>query len=224
MPLVIVLQTPEGELPVPCHRVLARLGGIPPRPFVEKIGIEFPNAKPDAVPELTSAYETNVPGHALTQLGHPWGGGSLPLWFEDDHRVRNCRQLTSFTNRPMFEGVIELHKHYEDNIKQLPVAEQEQALSEIAEGMQPGEPPRENMLIHRCIDQVVGTGTAAQRTVILRSGPAYLQTGIYQAAVANKLINEGTNTAGFVSPCQVAGHRYLLGQLKNFMPAELEIL
>jgi thioredoxin reductase len=62
LPLKIVLQTPEGEMPVPCHRVLARLGGIPPRPFVEKIGIEFPNAKPDAVPELSASYETNVPG------------------------------------------------------------------------------------------------------------------------------------------------------------------
>ena len=177
--------------------------------------VEWPAAK---------GYEVRVPGHALTQLGHPWGGGSLPLWFEDDSRVRNCRQLTSFTNRPMFEGVVELHKHFEDNIRPLPLDQQEKALSEIGEGLQPGEPPRENMLVHRCIDHVIGTGTAAQRTVILRSGPAYLQTGIYQAAVANKLINEGTNTAGFVSPCQMVGHRYLLGQLKNFMPAELEIL
>ncbi|MBV1904521.1 MAG: cyclic nucleotide-binding domain-containing protein [Pseudomonadales bacterium] len=62
MPLEIILQTAEGEQTVPCHRVLARLGGIPPRAFVEKIGIEFPNAKPDAVPELSSTYETNVPG------------------------------------------------------------------------------------------------------------------------------------------------------------------
>ena len=62
MPLQIVLQTPEGEQAIPCHRVLARLGGIPPRPFVEKIGIEFPNAKRDAVPELSSSYETNVSG------------------------------------------------------------------------------------------------------------------------------------------------------------------
>lgn len=168
-------------------------------------------------------YETIVSGHAFTQFAHPWGGGSLPIWFEDDYRVRNCKQLTSFTNRSMFEAVVNLQKHYEENIKPLAREEQEAALSEIAAGMQPGEPPRENMLIHRACDQVVGTGTSARQTVVLRSGPAYLQTAVYQAAVANKLLVDGADTTGFVSPCQVAGHRYLLGQLKNFLPSELEI-
>ena len=168
-------------------------------------------------------YETIVSGHAFTQFAHPWGGGSLPLWFQDDYRVRNCKQLTSFTNRPMFESVIGLQKHFEENIKHLPRTEQEKALSEIAAGMQPGEPPRENMLIHRASDRVTGTGSAGQRTVILRSGPAYYQTGIYQAAVANKLLKDGADAVGFASPCQVAGYHYLLGQLKNFLPTELEI-
>ena len=168
-------------------------------------------------------YEVLVSGHAITQFAHPWGGGSLPIWFEDDYRVRNCKQLTSFTNRPMFEAVVNLHKHYEENIKPLPREEQEKALSELAAGMQPGEPPRENMLVHRTSDQVVGTGSSAQRTVVLRSGPAYYQTGIFQAAAANKLLHDGADKTGFASPCEVAGHRYLLGELKNFLPAELEI-
>ena len=176
--------------------------------------VEWPAAK---------GYEVLISGHAFTQFAHPWGGGSLPLWFLDDYRVRNCKQLTSFTNRAMFEAVVDLHKHYEENIKPLPMKEQEKALAEIAEGMQPGEPPRENMLIHRTSDKVIGTGTSVQRTVVLRSGPAYLQTGIYQAAVANKLIKDGSDAVGFVSACKVAGHHYLLGQLKNFLPTELEI-
>lgn len=61
-PITIYFETPEGEKAVPCHRVIARLGGIPPRKFVESIGVEFPNARPDAVPELTGTYESNVPG------------------------------------------------------------------------------------------------------------------------------------------------------------------
>jgi short subunit dehydrogenase-like uncharacterized protein len=168
-------------------------------------------------------YETIVPGHAYTQLAHPWGGGSLPLWFEHDSRVRNCRQLTCFTNRPMFESVIELQQHYEANIKPLPLEEQEKALGEIADSMQPGEPPRENMLVHRTIDTVVGTGTAIKSEVTLQTGGAYFQTGIYQAAAAQKLINDGTMKAGFASPCQIVGHEYLLGQLRNFLPTELTI-
>lgn len=61
-PLRMVLDTPAGERSVPCDRVIARLGGIPPRRFVESVGITFPGERPDAIPELSKRYETNVPG------------------------------------------------------------------------------------------------------------------------------------------------------------------
>jgi Fe-S-cluster-containing hydrogenase component 2/thioredoxin reductase len=61
-PLLAVLDTPSGERSFECHRVIARLGADPPRRFVESIGIRFPNARPDAIPELTARYESNVPG------------------------------------------------------------------------------------------------------------------------------------------------------------------
>jgi short subunit dehydrogenase-like uncharacterized protein len=48
-------------------------------------------------------YEVSVPGLPMTQLALPWGGGTLPLYFERDARVRSCRQLTTFTNRALFE-------------------------------------------------------------------------------------------------------------------------
>ncbi|MFU8815483.1 MAG: cyclic nucleotide-binding domain-containing protein [Pseudomonadales bacterium] len=61
-PLLVRIDTPEGERPVRCHRIIARLGGIPPRRFVEAAGVEFPNDRPDAIPELSRSYESNVPG------------------------------------------------------------------------------------------------------------------------------------------------------------------
>ncbi|MDZ7667981.1 MAG: cyclic nucleotide-binding domain-containing protein [Gammaproteobacteria bacterium] len=61
-PLAITLATPEGDRSIACHRIIARLGGIPPRGFVESTGVEFPNDRPDAIPELTRRYESNVPG------------------------------------------------------------------------------------------------------------------------------------------------------------------
>ena len=57
-----VLDTPSGERCIECHRIIARLGADPPRRFVESIGIRLPNARPDAIPELTDHYESNVPG------------------------------------------------------------------------------------------------------------------------------------------------------------------
>lgn len=61
-PLTLHLETPEGARTIPCHRVIARLGGIPPRAFIEAAGIEFPHERADAIPELSRRYESNVPG------------------------------------------------------------------------------------------------------------------------------------------------------------------
>ena len=58
----ILLKTPQGETKVVCNRVIARLGAIPPRKFVESCGIEFPSDDPAALPELSGEYESNVPG------------------------------------------------------------------------------------------------------------------------------------------------------------------
>ncbi|MDX2221485.1 MAG: cyclic nucleotide-binding domain-containing protein [Rhodospirillaceae bacterium] len=58
----IVLDTAEGEAVVPCNRIIARLGASAPRKFVESCGIQFPNKDPSALPEVSTTYESNVPG------------------------------------------------------------------------------------------------------------------------------------------------------------------
>jgi thioredoxin reductase/Fe-S-cluster-containing hydrogenase component 2/CRP-like cAMP-binding protein len=58
----VVLMTPDGEMAVPCDRIIARLGAIPPRGFLEGCGIRFPSEDAAAVPDLSSVYESNVPG------------------------------------------------------------------------------------------------------------------------------------------------------------------
>lgn len=58
----IVLSTPSGEERIPCHRIIARLGTVPPRKFVESCGIEISSDNPDAVPEVDRHYQSNVPG------------------------------------------------------------------------------------------------------------------------------------------------------------------
>ncbi|MGD8515117.1 MAG: NAD(P)-binding domain-containing protein, partial [Granulosicoccaceae bacterium] len=58
----ITISTPNGDTEISCHRVIARLGAIPPRRFVESCGIEFPSDDPAAVPALSSQYESNVEG------------------------------------------------------------------------------------------------------------------------------------------------------------------
>ncbi len=61
-PYLFVIKTRDGKQEIPCDRIIARLGAVPPRDFVEACGIQFPNANPNAVPELSAKYESNVPG------------------------------------------------------------------------------------------------------------------------------------------------------------------
>ncbi len=61
-PARFVAKTPGGVENIACHRVIARLGATPPRKLVESFGVKFSSADPNAVPELSSQYESNVPG------------------------------------------------------------------------------------------------------------------------------------------------------------------
>jgi CRP-like cAMP-binding protein/thioredoxin reductase/ferredoxin-like protein FixX len=66
----ITLSTPAGEETLPCHRIIARLGTIPPRAFVESCGIEIDNPQPDALPAVDRHYQSNVPGlYVIGALG-----------------------------------------------------------------------------------------------------------------------------------------------------------
>lgn len=68
--LAVVLNTPNGEERVECHRVIARLGATPPRKLVESFGVRFTSAEATALPELTTTYESSVPGlYVIGALG-----------------------------------------------------------------------------------------------------------------------------------------------------------
>ena len=58
----IVLDALRGDAAVDCDRIIARLGATPQRLLVESFGIQFPNDDPNAVPALSSHYESNVEG------------------------------------------------------------------------------------------------------------------------------------------------------------------
>ena len=61
-PLRFVFNAKDGEKVIACHRVIGRIGAIPPRKLVEGFGVVFPNASPAALPDLSERYESNVPG------------------------------------------------------------------------------------------------------------------------------------------------------------------
>jgi thioredoxin reductase/Fe-S-cluster-containing hydrogenase component 2/CRP-like cAMP-binding protein len=58
----LVVETPTGRKTLPCDRIIARLGAIPPRQFIENLGITFGSAAADAAPTLSAQCESSVPG------------------------------------------------------------------------------------------------------------------------------------------------------------------
>lgn len=58
----ITLATRDGEIRIPCDRVIVRIGSAPPRTFVEQFGIEFTSEDRKAFPKLSSTFESTAPG------------------------------------------------------------------------------------------------------------------------------------------------------------------
>ncbi len=78
------INTPDGEVELKCNHIIARLGCIMPRKFLESIGITFPNPAPDAVPVVNGRYESNVPNLFIlgALIGYPLIKHALNQGFE----------------------------------------------------------------------------------------------------------------------------------------------
>ena len=168
-------------------------------------------------------YEVPVPGFVTTLLMHPWAGGPMPLIYKDHPEIYSLKQLSGNTDRELMEGVIAMQADFEENIRSLPEEERKPALDKIVDDIEPFMPPREQTLIHKSCDVVTGQGSSGSRRVVIQSTGPYTQTGLFQAAVAKKLIANGTMKPGFSSACQAVGHQYLLAQLQAFLPAKVTI-
>ncbi|EHN12342.1 hypothetical protein PAI11_07620 [Patulibacter medicamentivorans] len=161
-------------------------------------------------------YEVAVPGQHATALTLPWGGTSHPVWFKNDPRVANVKVLGGVFDRTLMEGVVQMAQMVEEQIKPLPAAERQVALSKAAEGVQAGMPPRENPRVNRSIDSVYATGPLSHVRTVIRGNCNYKQTGLLQAYGAHHLVHGRPLQTGFASGCQAFGHRRLLGVLQSF--------
>ncbi len=67
------IQTPDGLVALDCDQIIARLGCLMPRKFLESCGITFPSTDPLAVPVVSKNYESNVPGLYIlgALIGYP---------------------------------------------------------------------------------------------------------------------------------------------------------
>ncbi len=59
---LVTVEGPEGEFQTSCDQILARLGAILPRKFMESCGVKFSGPNADAVPVLNEHFQSSVPG------------------------------------------------------------------------------------------------------------------------------------------------------------------
>ena len=86
---LLVLNTADGEASLEVHRIIARLGAIPPRKFLETCGIELPSSDPAAVPAVDQNYQSNVAGlYVIGELsGAPLIKPSMNQGYEVIHAI-----------------------------------------------------------------------------------------------------------------------------------------
>jgi short subunit dehydrogenase-like uncharacterized protein len=163
-----------------------------------------------------STFEVVVPGQHQTALALPWGGTSHPVWFKNDPRVSTCKVAGGVFAREVMQGVVETGKMFEEKIRPLPPAQQEEQLAAIAASIQAAMPPRELPRINTSIDSVYASGPLGRAHCVINGNCNYKQTGLLQAYAAHSLLQQPPHRAGFASACQAFGHRELLGVLRSF--------
>jgi short subunit dehydrogenase-like uncharacterized protein len=165
-----------------------------------------------------------VPGQLQTQMALAWGGFPQPVWFKDHPKIANVKSIGGLLNRQIMEGVAATEKLYQEQIAPLPKEECERRLADMANSVQSGTPPPENLLINRTIDVVVGRGSTDSVHCALFGTCCYKQTGLLQAFAAHKLIQAAPHKVGFASAAEAFGAREVLGVLENHGLSKLKML
>jgi hypothetical protein len=160
-------------------------------------------------------YDVSIPGYVQSQLALAWGGFPQPVWYKNHPQIANVRSYGGLLDRQIMEGVAATEKLFEEQIRPLPKAEQEKRLSDMANAVQCGTPPRENSREQRTIDVVAGRGSTEVVHCAVFGTCCYKQTGLLQAFAAHHLVCGPPRKVGFASAAEAFGHREVLRTLES---------
>ena len=145
----------------------------------------------------------------------PWGGTSLPIYYQNDARVRSCSSYVGFYDTDVMQTVHTLGAKWDAEYKDLPKEQQDAVLQGIVDSTTPSMPPRERTSAQRTVDFAIGRGQLAAVRATVTGITPYISTGALQVAAVEKLLHGETNKVGFASASKAFGHRYLLGFLEQ---------
>ncbi len=155
------------------------------------------------------------PGFVQPVFAIPWGGTSLPVYLQNDSRVRSCSSFVGFYDNDVMQTVHALGQKWEAEYKHLPKEQQDAVIKGIVDSTTPSMPPRERTTLQRSVDFAIGRGQLAAVRATVYGVTPYISTGAVQVAAVMKLLDGETARVGFASGSKAFGHRYLLGFLEQ---------
>lgn len=168
------------------------------------------------VPHAANAsYNVAVPDLLQPVFTIPWGGTSLPIFFQNDPRVNSCISSVGFYDNEVMKFVHAMGQKWESEYKDLSKEAQDQVIKGLVDSTTPSMPPRERTTLTRSVDVAIGRGQLAAVRATVRGVTPYISTGALQTAAVMKLLDGETAKVGFASACKAFGHRYLLGFLEQ---------
>jgi short subunit dehydrogenase-like uncharacterized protein len=162
-----------------------------------------------------ASVELSVPEFLRPAFALPWGGTSLPAFYQHDPRVRYCDSYVSFYDNQIMRMVAGVMQKWEAEYKDLPAEQQDAVIAGLVESTSPAMPPRERTSMQRCTDIAVGRGALSNVRATVNSVTPYITTGALQVAAAQRLLCDDFARPGVTSACKAFGHRYLLGFLEE---------
>jgi len=163
----------------------------------------------------TDSFNISSPDYLEPVFGLPWNGTTLPIYYQNDSRVRTCQSAVAFYDTDIMKTVHALCQKWEAEYKDLPVEEQDAILRSMAESTTPSMPPRERSTLQRSTDFAIGRGQMAAVRATVHGMTPYISTGALHSAAVMKLLDNDVAQTGFTSACKTFGHRYLLSFLEQ---------
>ena len=164
---------------------------------------------------VTASFNVADPNFIQPVFSLPWGGTALPIYFENDSRVRSCISSVGFYDNNVMQMVHGLGQKWDAEYKHLPKEQQDAVVKSLVDSTTPTMPPRERTTLQRTVDVAIGRGQLAAVRATVHGVTPYISTGALQAAAAIKLLDGETSKVGFASGSKAFGHRYLLGFLEQ---------
>jgi hypothetical protein len=145
----------------------------------------------------------------------PWSGTSIPVFYQNDSRVRSCISSVGFYDNDVMKLAHGFFQKWDAEFKDLPVEQQDAIIKGVVDSTTPSMPPRERTTTTRTVDFAIGRGQLSAVRATVHGITPYISTGALQTAAVIKLLDGDAAKVGFTSACKAFGHRYLLGFLEQ---------